>query len=39
VDGIIEAFSKGPHIFNFGHGIVPETPVAHVERLVKRVRG
>ena len=38
-DAIIEAFSKGPHIFNLGHGIVPETPVAHVERLIKRVRG
>ncbi len=39
VDGILEAFSKGPHIFNLGHGIVPETPLDHVERLVKRVRG
>ena len=38
-DAIIEAFSKGPHIFNLGHGIVPETPLAHVEQLVKRVRG
>jgi len=37
-DAIIEAFSNGPHIFNLGHGIVPETPVAHVERLIKRVR-
>ena len=27
------------HIFNLGHGIVPETPVEHVERLVARVRG
>ena len=27
------------HIFNLGHGIVPETPIAHVERLVRRVRG
>jgi uroporphyrinogen decarboxylase len=39
VDRVIEAFSSGPHIFNLGHGIVPETPVAHVERLIKRVRG
>lgn len=38
-DAIIEAFSNGPHIFNLGHGIVPETPLAHVEQLVKRVRG
>ena len=35
---ILRAFSGGPHIFNFGHGIVPETPVAHVERLVEVVR-
>ena len=27
------------HIFNLGHGILPETPVEHVERLVARVRG
>ncbi|OYX87049.1 MAG: hypothetical protein B7Y71_02005 [Xanthobacter sp. 35-67-6] len=26
------------HIFNLGHGIRPETPIAHVERLVERVR-
>ena len=39
VDRIIDVFSAGPHIFNLGHGIVPETPPEHVERLVKRVRG
>ena len=38
-DRIIEMFSNGPHIFNLGHGIVPETPVKHVEQLVKRVKG
>jgi uroporphyrinogen decarboxylase len=38
-DMIIETFSNGPHIFNLGHGIVPETPLSHVEQLVKRVRG
>ncbi|HEX5866624.1 MAG TPA: uroporphyrinogen decarboxylase family protein, partial [Beijerinckiaceae bacterium] len=27
-----------PHIFNLGHGIVPETPIAHVERMMVRVR-
>lgn len=26
------------HIFNLGHGIRPETPIAHVERLVEKVR-
>jgi uroporphyrinogen decarboxylase len=38
VDEIIAAFENRPHIFNLGHGIVPETPIEHVERLVKRVR-
>lgn len=37
-DAIIAAFSDRPHIFNLGHGIVPETPIAHVERLVERVK-
>ncbi len=39
VDAILEAFSSGPFIFNLGHGVAPETPIAHVERLVARVRG
>ncbi len=39
VDAILEAFGGGPFIFNLGHGILPETPIAHVEQMVKRVRG
>ena len=39
VDDILAALSGGPFIFNLGHGILPETPVAHVERMLKRVRG
>lgn len=39
VDSILEAFAGGSFIFNLGHGVLPETPVAHVERLVGRVRG
>jgi uroporphyrinogen decarboxylase len=39
VDRIVGALGNGPFIFNLGHGIVPETPIAHVERLVARVRG
>ncbi len=39
VDEIIAGFSGRPHIFNLGHGIVPETPIAHVERLMARVKG
>lgn len=38
VDTILEAFRGRPHIFNLGHGILPQTPIEHVERLVARVR-
>ena len=38
VDAILEAFGESAFIFNLGHGVVPDTPVAHVERLVARVR-
>ena len=38
-DGILEAFGRQPFIFNLGHGILPDTPIAHVERLIARVRG
>ena len=39
IDEILDALSEGRFIFNLGHGILPETPVAHVARLVERVRG
>jgi uroporphyrinogen decarboxylase len=39
VDGILTALAGGPFIFNLGHGILPDTPVAHVEQMLKRVRG
>jgi uroporphyrinogen decarboxylase len=39
IDTILEAVRGRPHIFNLGHGIVPETPIAHVERMMSRVRG
>jgi uroporphyrinogen decarboxylase len=39
VDNILDALSGRPHIFNLGHGILPDTPIAHVEQLVSRVRG
>ncbi|MDB5512492.1 MAG: uroporphyrinogen decarboxylase [Enterovirga sp.] len=38
VDAVLAATRGRPHIFNLGHGIVPETPIAHVERMVERVR-
>src|SRR5438105_900596 len=39
VDDVLNAFAGAPFIFNLGHGIVPETPIAHVERMLARVRG
>jgi len=39
VDDVLKAFSDGPFIFNLGHGILPDTPIAHVEQMLKRVRG
>ena len=38
VADILRALGGGPLIFNLGHGILPETPVAHVRRLVNLVR-
>jgi uroporphyrinogen decarboxylase len=38
VAGILSAFAGRPHIFNLGHGIIKETPVAHVEQLLALVR-
>jgi uroporphyrinogen decarboxylase len=38
VDATMAALSGGPFIFNLGHGILPDTPVAHVERMIERVR-
>jgi uroporphyrinogen decarboxylase len=38
VDTILAAFADRPHIFNLGHGILPDTPIDHVERLIDRVR-
>jgi uroporphyrinogen decarboxylase len=35
----MDAFAGGRFIFNLGHGILPETPIAHVEQMLKRVRG
>ncbi|WP_196260315.1 uroporphyrinogen decarboxylase [Pelagibacterium limicola] len=35
---IVEAFSNRPHIFNLGHGIVPQTPIENVARLIEIVK-
>jgi len=39
IDRILEAWGRGPLIFNLGHGIFPDTPIAHVEQALKRIRG
>jgi len=38
VGRILSSFAGRPHIFNLGHGIIKETPIAHVERLLALVR-
>jgi uroporphyrinogen decarboxylase len=38
VDEILRNFASGPFIFNLGHGILPETPIAHVEQTLRRIR-
>lgn len=35
---VLAAFADRPHVFNLGHGILPDTPIAHVERLLALVR-
>jgi uroporphyrinogen decarboxylase len=35
---IRQAFAARPHVFNLGHGILPQVPVDHVERLLELVR-
>jgi uroporphyrinogen decarboxylase len=39
VGAVCDAFASAPFIFNLGHGILPDTPIANVERMLKRVRG
>jgi uroporphyrinogen decarboxylase len=36
---ILDAFAGRPHIFNLGHGILQDTPIAHVEQLIALVKG
>lgn len=39
IDDVFAKYASGRLIFNLGHGILPETPIAHVEQMVRRVRG
>jgi uroporphyrinogen decarboxylase len=38
VDDILAATAGKRFIFNLGHGILPQTPIGHVEQLLKRIR-
>lgn len=35
---LLEAYEDRPHIFNLGHGVLPTTPIPHVERAVQTIR-
>lgn len=39
VDQLLAGWGQGPYIFNLGHGVLQDTPIAHIERVVKRVTG
>jgi uroporphyrinogen decarboxylase len=38
VERILLSFADRPHVFNLGHGILPDTPISHVEQLIRLVR-
>jgi uroporphyrinogen decarboxylase len=38
IERILTAFSGRPFIWNLGHGILPATPIANVERMLARIR-
>jgi uroporphyrinogen decarboxylase len=38
IEDVLANYGQGRMIFNLGHGILPETPIAHVEQMVRRVR-
>jgi uroporphyrinogen decarboxylase len=35
---ILSSLAERPHVFNLGHGILPDTPISHVEKLIELVR-
>ena len=39
VAAILRELGNGPLVFNLGHGITPEAPIAHVEKMIALVRG
>jgi len=39
VRSVLDAFADRPHIFNLGHGILPDTPIENVQQLIRQVKG
>jgi uroporphyrinogen decarboxylase len=39
VEQLLSQWGDGPYIFNLGHGVLPDTPIAHIARVVERVTG
>ncbi|WP_102959359.1 uroporphyrinogen decarboxylase [Mangrovicella endophytica] len=39
VERILATLGHGPLVFNLGHGITPDAPIAHVEALLRQIRG
>ncbi len=39
VASLLEQWGSGPYVFNLGHGVLPDTPLEHIERVVARVSG
>jgi uroporphyrinogen decarboxylase len=37
VETLLEQWSGGPYVFNLGHGLIPDTPIDNIARVVDRV--
>jgi uroporphyrinogen decarboxylase len=39
VEQLLEGWGEGPWVFNLGHGVIPDTPIANIARVLERVTG